>query len=272
MSDRLKANELHELTSLCGKFRREVLSLCEKTGTGHVGSAFSVVEILAILQLKIMQGGQRDSGRDRLILSKGHASAALYTILRHKGWLTDERYETILRNGTTIGHHPHFEPDIGLDANTGSLGHGLSIGAGITFNFRLKGSQSRVFVVMSDGETNEGSVWEAAAFAAHHKLSNLCTVIDANKIQALGNTEDILGPMRHAEKWRAFGWDTVEVDGHDLQSLFMAINKRSDSPRAIIANTIKGKGVTFMENNLLWHYRVPKGDEFSNAMKELADA
>jgi transketolase len=272
MADPISVNELRELTLLCRRFRREVLSLCEKTGTGHVGSAFSVVEILAILHLKIMQGAPQEIGRDRLILSKGHASAALYSILRYKGWLRGPRYETILRNGTAIGHHPHYEPETGLDANTGSLGHGLSIGAGIAFNCRQRGIQNRVFVVMSDGETNEGSVWEAAAFAAHHKLSNICAVVDANKIQALGNTEDILGPMHHAEKWRAFGWETVEIDGHNLQDLFSALTKRSGSPRAIIANTIKGKGVSFMENNLLWHYRVPKGDEFSNAMKELADA
>jgi transketolase len=274
MHDVSQQKEIQGFEALCRSFRRKILILCEKTDTGHLGSSFSVVEILATLQLKIMQGSLTDFDRDRLILSKGHASAALYAILLYKGWISASRYSEISLNGTTMGHHPHYEPAIGLDANTGSLGHGLSIGAGVAYNCRFKGIKNRVFVVMSDGETNEGSVWEAAAFAAHHKLSRLCTVIDANKIQALGNTEDILGPMNLAEKWRAFGWDSVEIDGHDLSALMNAFSgvNRSERPLAIVAHTIKGKGVSFMENNLLWHYRIPKGSEFAQAMKELGDA
>jgi transketolase len=260
-----------EIELLCRDIRREILTLCERTGTGHVGSAFSVVETLAILYMNIMRGNVQDPDRDRLILSKGHACAALCAVLHKKGWLPSESYACFAKNGSTIGHHPHHEPRIGFDANTGSLGHGLSIGAGIAFAVRKDSKKTRTFVVMSDGETNEGSVWEAAAFAGHHALCNLCAVVDNNKIQALGDTENILNQRCIADKWRSFGWHAVEVDGHspaDLESAFTQI-ETVKRPLAVIAHTVKGKGVRFMEGNLLWHYRVPKGDEYKAAMKEL---
>jgi len=261
-----------QVEGLARLIRKDVLDLCERTNTGHVGPAFSIADILASLYTEVLRGAPTDPERDRLILSKGHACSALYSVLWRNGILSQERLSTFAQNGTTLGHHPHFEPDIGLEANTGSLGHGLSIGAGLAYASAIQNSPSRIFVILSDGETNEGSVWEAAAFAAHHQLKNLCMILDANKMQALGNTKDILFPGDHAGRWRSFGWTTEEIDGHDTLELCNAFSKmgRSDGPLAIIANTIKGKGVSFMEGSLLWHYRPPKGKEYRAALKEVS--
>lgn len=254
------------------EIRIDILRLCEKTNTGHVGSAFSVVEILAVLYSEIVKGRYPDPDRDRVILSKGHACTALYATLARLGIMSESPFDAFAVNGSRFGHHPHYEPSMGLEANTGSLGHGLSIGAGIAYAARKQESSARTFVILSDGETNEGSTWEAAAFAAHHKLSNLCMILDANGMQALGMSKDILWPGEHAERWRSFGWEAAEVEGHDIRQLFMALVKMDDckKPLAIVANTVKGKGVRFMENNLLWHYRVPKEEEFTKALEELS--
>lgn len=253
------------------QIRLDILKMCKETGTGHVGSAFSVVEILAVLYDGFLRGRQGEKNRDRLVFSKGHACTALYSILLKKGILPEERFRSFAINDTKLGHHPHFEPQIGLEVNAGSLGHGLSISAGIAHACRIQGNSARVFVVQSDGETQEGSVWEAASFIAHHKLNNVCMVLDANQIQALGKTSEINQPTPHVVRWEAFGWDTVEVDGHDVGALRSAFAKvgQGNKPLAVIAHTIKGKGVGFMEGNLLWHYRKPEGKEYENALKEL---
>jgi len=252
--------------------RQDVLMMCERTSTGHVGSAFSVADILAVLYSGVLRGSPAEPERDRLILSKGHASAALYAVLHRKGIMPTALYESFAQNGSLLGHHPHYAPEVGLEANTGSLGHGLPLGGGLAYAAKLQCSPSRVFVIQSDGETNEGVVWEAAMFAAHHHLDNLCMILDDNGIQAMGNTRDILFPSEHAARWQAFGWDVHEVDGHDHAQLWEALTLRNltKKPVAVIAHTIKGKGVSFMENQLLWHYRQPKGEEFLAAMRELA--
>lgn len=254
------------------ELRREVLAMCERTGTGHVGPAFSVVEILLVLYEEVLRGAPGDAERDRLLLSKGHACASLYAVLHRRGVIGDADFESFASNGSRLGHHPHLEPAIGLEANLGSLGHGLSMAAGMAFAARKQGSPARFFAVLSDGETNEGSVWEAAAFAAHHGLVNLSVTVDANKFQALGATRDIIEPSPHVERWRGFGWDAVEVDGHDPAALAAAYERvgSGDRPHAVIAHTVKGKGVSFMERQLLWHYRVPRGDEYRAALAELA--
>ena len=261
-------DQLQEISRL---IRRDIIEICSRTGSGHVGSSLSVVEILVVLYQNIIKGTPADPDRDRVILSKGHACPALYAILCHKGWISKERLRSFATDGSRLGHHPHWEPEIGLEANTGSLGHGLPIGCGLAFAAKKMGSPSRTFVIISDGETNEGSVWEAAAFAAHHNLNNLCMILDANGIQAMGHTKDILNPTNHAAKWKAFGWETIETDGHNVLELNTSLSKTglSQKPLAIIAHTVKGKGVSFMENNILWHYRCPKGKEYESAMKEL---
>jgi transketolase len=252
--------------------RKKIVELSQRTRSGHVGPSLSVTDILTVLYESIVQGELSDENRDRVILSKGHACTPLYVLLNQNGWLSDARLESFASNGCSLGHHPHYEPEIGLEANTGSLGHGLPIGCGLAYSAKLMKISAKTYVVLSDGETNEGSVWEAAMFAAHHRLSHLCMILDANQMQAMGSTRDILDPIDHSQKWAAFGWDTVEIDGHDLQSLYSAFSRigETDKPLAIIAHTIKGKGVSFMENELLWHYRTPQGEEFEAAMLELA--
>jgi transketolase len=260
------------LKNIARDTRIDILNMCEQTGAGHVGSAFSVVEILLVLYSEVVKGKYPDPDRDRVILGKGHAGTALYSILTRIGKMDELLFKTFSTNGSRLGHHPHYEPSEGLDANTGSLGHGLSIGSGLAYASHKQRSPSRTFVVLSDGDTNEGSTWEAAAFASHHRLSNLCMILDNNKMQAMGFAKDILFPGEHTDRWRSFGWDTIEVDGHDVKQLLEAFTNMglSGRPLAIIANTIKGKGVSFMENNLLWHYRTPKGAEYFSALEELS--
>jgi transketolase len=267
--DEEKKNELEILSR---DIRVDILRLCEKTNTGHVGSAFSVVEIIVVLYSEIVKGRYPDPDRDRVILSKGHACTALYSTLNRFGLMDESLYNTFGANGTRLGHHPHFEPAIGLEANTGSLGHGLSIGAGLAYSAHKQHSTARTFVVLSDGDANEGSTWEAAAFAAHHRLANLCMILDANKMQALGFTADVLWPGEYVNRWESFGWDVIAVDGHDVKQLKEAFSKIgvNNKPLAIIADTVKGKGVSFMENSLLWHYRQPKGQEYIAALEELS--
>lgn len=264
--------DISDLVKLSKSIRMDVLNMCEQTGSGHVGSAFSVADILAVLYSGILRGRPADIERDRFILSKGHACAALYAVLQRKGIMPKGIFETFAHNGSHLGHHPHFEPAIGLEANMGSLGHGLSIAAGLAFAACKQNSSARIFIVQSDGETNEGSVWEAALFAAHHKLNQICMTLDANKIQAMGNTREILLPTDHAVRWQSFGWEVIEVDGHDHRALWEAYTSfgKFSKPLAVIAHTIKGKGVSFMENQLLWHYRCPKGNEFRAALQELS--
>ena len=264
-------NEKEKLEKISRLIRRKIIEICSDTKSGHVGSSLSVVDILVVLYENIVKGAPLDPDRDRVILSKGHACSALYAVLAHKNWISKERLRSFATEGCLLGHHPHFEPEIGLEANTGSLGHGLSIGCGLAFAAKSMNSPSRTFVILSDGETNEGSVWEAAGFAAHQKLNNLCMILDANGLQAMGYTKDVLNPINHAEKWKAFGWCTLEVDGHNVIGLNNSLKGigMTDKPLAIIANTIKGKGVSFMENNVIWHYRSPQGKEYELAMKEL---
>ena len=269
----METNELKRLQDLARNARKGILELCLRTKTGHIGPAFSVVEILVVLYHHILCNSTQasDLDRDRVILSKGHACSALYTILAQRAWLPMDRLETFARDGCELGHHPHFEPIIGLDANTGSLGHGLPIGCGLAYAAKLRGKNFRTFVILGDGETNEGSNWEAAAFASHHRLNNLCMILDANKIQAMGTTQEVLDPIDHSAKWRSFGWDAIDVDGNDIEALVVALRKptANDQPRAIVAHTIKGKGVSFMEGQLSWHYRQPTQEDVASAYEEL---
>jgi len=261
-----------KLIRLANEIRIDTLRLCERTNTGHIGSSFSVIEILLVLYSKIVQGRYPDPDRDRVIFSKGHAISALISILTRYGIMDEFLFNTFAINGSRLGHHPHYDPSIGFESNTGSLGHGLSIGTGIAYAAHKQKSHAKTFVILSDGDVNEGSTWEAAAFAAHHKLSNLCMVHDSNKLQALGFTKDILWSEEPVDRWKSFGWDTAVVDGHNVKQLFEAFSSVgiNNKPSAIIANTTKGKGVSFMENSLLWHYRVPRGEEYLKALEELS--
>jgi transketolase len=260
------------------QFRRWIIEQSLESGVGHIASALSIADIMAVLWGEVMRDpGTEGADRDRFILAKGHAALALYCALRWKGILDDKTFHTYCADGSRLGQHPeHVLP--GVDLSTGSLGQGLSVGCGLAYGLKAKKSPARVFVLLSDAECNEGQVWEAAQFAAHHGLANLTAVIDLNGLQALGQTKDVLdlGPM--ADKWRAFGWDAVEVDGHDHPALGRALAKAlagdasRTKPRMVVARTVQGKGVSFMEDKLEWHYRNLTPKQAAKALKEIGPA
>jgi transketolase len=237
--------------------RRWIIEQSLASNVGHVGSALSIVDIMAALWEGTMKHSETAAAdRDRFVLSKGHAALALYAALRWKRIIDESTFRTFCGDGSMLGVHPeHALP--GVDVSTGSLGQGLSVACGLAYGFRLRRRAPRVFVIVSDAECNEGQIWEAAFFAAHHRLSNLCVVVDLNGLQALGRTRDIIAMPNMAGLWQAAGWVTVETDGHDLKGLLDALNPPEPlgGPTVVVARTVLGKGVSFMEDRLEWHYR-----------------
>jgi transketolase len=259
-----------DLHDLARQMRKSVIETSYSSHMGHIGSALSVIDILAVLYGEVLDESH-GATRDRMILSKGHAALALYAALVATGRMPAEQLESFCTDGTALGAHPeHVVP--GIDFSTGSLGHGLSLGAGAALGARLAKSDHRVFVVISDAELNEGSVWEAVMFAAHHRLSNLVAILDLNGQQALGYTRDVLDLQPVAERWRAFGWSVEEVDGHDLVKLSRSLSASADAegrPRLVIADTTFGKGVSFMESRIEWHYLPLSEEQCEAALSEL---
>ena len=253
--------------------RGALVSLSQAKGIPHLGSTLSCIDIMIAAYWRSMRfdpKSPKEPNRDRFILSKGHAAKALYVCLAYRGFFEIEELQRIGEKGGPMAEHPGPNCMPGVEAATGSLGHGLPIGIGHALASRIQGPKYRVFVLMSDGECNEGSVWEGAMMAAACRLNNLTVIIDFNKWQATGRSEDVLQLSPLADKWNAFGWDAVEVDGHDIGAISSALIKLSDKPRAIIANTIKGKGISFMEDDNNWHYRIPTMDEVKMAFSELS--
>jgi transketolase len=263
------------IEQIARELRGTVIEMTHKAKPAHLASALSCIDILAVLYwsvLNIRPDAPLAEDRDRFILSKGHAALALYTVLTKRGFCSEAYLETFNNNGGKLAEHPGPQCIPGVEAATGSLGHGLPIGNGLALASRLGNIENRVFVLLSDGECNEGSVWEAAMFAGRHKLSHLCAIIDFNKWQATGRSTEVLALDPLPEKWQAFGWDTVRLDGHDVEALHDALTslpRPSGRPLAIIADTIKGKGVSFMEDDNNWHYRIPTLDETEAAKREL---
>lgn len=249
------------------------MSLSAGSSGAHYGGGLSMIEIMSVLYLAIMKvdgNNPYDDKRDRFILSKGHGVLALYAALKQIGYLTDEELGTFKTNNTFLYGHPSMNIPKGIEFSSGSLGQGLSLGVGSCIALQRKGNTvSRVYVLLGDGECDEGSVWEAAASAAHYNLKQLITIVDKNMLQYDGETNKVLSMDNLEDKWRSFGWDTVEIDGHDIEQLYDAFTKQHDRPLAIIANTIKGKGISFMENNPLWHHSVLSNKQYEEAMKEL---
>jgi len=245
---------------------------------GHIGSTMSLVEILRVLFDDVMTFDPNFPAlpqRDRLILSKGHGCIALYVMLAEKGFFPREELATFCRYTSTLGGHPEYGHVPGVEASTGSLGHGLAIGVGMAYAARLSESPHHVFVVMGDGELDEGSVWESALAAGHHRLDNLTVVVDYNKLQSYGRVADVWDLEPLAAKWNAFGFDCTEVDGHDVVSLQEALSLPSSSqrPRAIIAHTVKGRGVSFAEGDPTWHHKSNlKPEELSALRTAVLDA
>jgi transketolase len=249
--------------------------MTNRGGSSHVGSVLSMADIVAVLYGAIMRidpSNPTRPNRDRFILSKGHAGAGVYAALAESGFFPIEWLEKHCADGSVLSGHVSHKGVPGVELSTGSLGHGLPIGAGMAYGAKLDEAERRVFVLLSDGECDEGSTWEAVMFSAHHKLDNLTAIVDYNKIQSLATVAETLGLEPFADKWRAFGWSVIEVDGHDHHALFTHLSdlpKVTGKPTCLIAHTVKGKGVSFMERSVLWHYRTPRGSEYDEALNEL---
>jgi transketolase len=270
--------KLAQLRAHAARVRRDVLRLSYQAQTGHIGSSLSCADLMSAAFFHFLRLDPKNpswSDRDRFLMSKGHACVPLYSCLAEIGHLPREVAEAYGVEGGPLGHHPKKNAAFGIEFGTGSLGHGLSIGNGMALTAKATGRAWRTVVMMSDGEQGEGTVWEAAGFAAHHRLDNVLGIVDFNKMQALGNTHEILGLEPLDSRWRAFGWSVRRLDGHDMGAIVDALDAfpfEPGKPSMIIADTVKGKGVSFMEGSLLWHYRCPDAKEFEAAMRELGDA
>jgi transketolase len=258
--------------SMSKRIRRVILEQSKRANVGHIGSALSVADILAALYGGVLRvNDPQDPERDRFVLSKGHAALALYAALFLKGWLTQEALNTYCGDGTMLGVHPEYGLR-GVDFASGSLGQGLSMAAGAALAARLQKSPRRAFALLSDAEHDEGSTWEAVMFAAHNKLANLVAIVDLNGQQALGYTDQVLALGSLAERWRTFGWDVHEVDGHDvprMQATIAALNTTAGPPHVLIARTVFGKGVSYMESKIKWHYLPMSDAEYRQAVQEV---
>jgi transketolase len=248
--------------------------MVNKGGSSHIGSVLSIVDILAVLYGRVMKYRSSEPkwvDRDRFILSKGHAGAGVYATLAECGFFNTAELDKHYQDGSIFSGHVSHKGIPGVELSTGSLGHGLPVASGMALAAKIDKKSHKIFVVMSDGELDEGSNWEAFIFAAHHELSNLTAIIDRNKLQSMRTTEETLSLEPLRDKLIAFGWNVIEVDGHNHNELFSAIDSDTKKPKVIIANTIKGKGVSFMENEIAWHYRTPSGELFDQAMKDLGE-
>jgi transketolase len=256
------------------QIRRIVLEQSRRANVGHIGSALSVADIIAVLYANILKiQSTTDKERDRFILSKGHAALALYAALHLKGCLVRGKLNDYCKDGTTLGIHPEHELK-GVDFSTGSLGQGLSMGAGAALAARLQKSRRRVFVLLSDAECNEGSLWEAVMFSAHNQLSNLIAIVDLNGQQAFGYTKEVLDLSPMTARWKTFGWEARETDGHDVKKMteiIEGLNTSSGPPHVIIARTVFGKGVSYMENQIKWHYWPMTEEEYQQALMEIGE-
>jgi transketolase len=251
--------------------------MTHRANASHIGSCLSIADLLAALYGKVLRVNAEWPSwpdRDRFFLSKGHACAALYAVLAERGFFPLEWLDTFYENGSLLAGHVTHKNVPGVELSTGSLGHGLPVATGMALAAKRDGRSHRVFCVLSDGECDEGSTWEPVLFAPHHKLSNLTAIVDYNKIQSLGTVKEVIDLHPLADKWRAFGWAVREIDGHDFAQIEKALEEvpyELDRPSCIVAHTVKGKGVSFMENKLLWHYRAPLGTDFETALAELEE-
>ena len=258
--------------NLAKKIRIDVIKMVNRSGASHIGPILSIVDIIAVLYGKIMSYDIKNptlKTRDRFILSKGHGGAAVYAVLAEVGFFDKSELLNYCQDGSKLSGHVSHVDIPGVEFSTGSLGHGLSVATGMALRAKLDSMSHKIYALLGDGELDEGSNWEAFMFAAHKKLDNLCVVIDRNNLQSIDTTENTLALEPLDEKIRSFGWHVEEVDGHDHLALENALNIDSSKPLCLIAKTIKGKGVSFMENNILWHYKTPKDSDFDKAIAEI---
>ena len=266
---------IQSLAELAKRIRINALKMTSGGNSSHIGSIFSIADILAVLYGSFLKYDNKNPNlinRDRFILSKGHAGAGVYAALAECGFFPKSELKTHYKNGSKLSGHVSHKGIPGVELSTGSLGHGLGVGVGMAKSAKLAKMGHRIVILLSDGECDEGSVWEAVLFANHHSLNNIIAIIDYNKIQSLDTTDNTLTLEPFKDKWESFGWSVMEMNGHNHAEIKDCLDKArlsKSNPVVLIANTIKGKGVSFMENQVLWHYRTALNDEFDNAMKEL---
>ena len=263
------------LEALAKRIRARALQMVHRANASHIGTCLSMADLLAVLYGEVMRvdpAHPTNPDRDRFVLSKGHGAAALYATLAERGFIPAAQLETYCNDGTRLaGHVSHYEVP-GVELSTGSLGHGLSVGCGMALSAKADGRDFRTFVLLSDGECDEGSIWEAVLFAPHHRLDNLVAIVDFNKIQSFGSVKEVLDLDPFADKWRSFGWGVREIDGHDCREIsktLAALPFEAGRPSVVIAHTTKGKGVSFMEGQLAWHYKSPNAEQLALALAEL---
>ncbi len=270
-------NLLEECRAMCIRMRKNSLKMSFAAGrTGaHLGGGLSMIEIMAVLYYAVMKINPKDTyseQRDRFILSKGHGVLALYAAMYERGFFSEDDLENFKADNALLSGHPSMNQEKGIEFSSGSLGQGLSLGVGVCIALNRKNNfDSKVYVLLGDGECDEGSVWEAAASASYYNLKNLVAIIDKNGLQYDGRTQEVLSMSDMGNKWRSFGWEVREVDGHDVSELYHAFQTESDKPLAVIANTVKGKGISFMEDDPKWHHAQLTQKLYDMAMKELED-
>jgi transketolase len=260
---------LKEMQGVCRQVRIDILKMLAESKSGHPGGSLSCVEILSTLYFEAMSIDTYKANRDCCVLCKGHAAPALYAVLAHRGFFPTEELITLRKLGSRLQGHPDMRKTPGVDASTGSLGQGESIAVGLSLGQRLQGSNRKVYAVVGDGEMQEGQFWEAMMSAAHYKLSNLTVIIDHNGLQIDGTNDQVMSLGSIQKKMEAFGFYVIEVNGHDIEELLAAYALETSQPKCIIANTVKGKGVSFMENQVGWHGKAPNADEVRQALAEL---
>jgi transketolase len=255
------------------RIRAHALRMVHRARSSHIGTCLSMADVLAVLYARVLRvdpAEPRQEDRDRFILSKGHGAAILYGVLAERGFFAVEELDRYCEPGSLLlGHASHHVA--GVELSTGSLGHGLPVACGLALAGKRGGRPYRVYALLSDGELDEGSNWEAILFAAHHRLDNLVAIVDYNRIQSFGSVEEVLGLEPLTDKWRAFGWRVVESDGHDHAQLEAALRTEPGAPTVVIAHTVKGKGVDFMEHQLAWHYKSPNDEQLGQALAQVGD-
>lgn len=275
MAATLTATQVAELESRAKSIRRNIISMVTEAKSGHPGGSLSSADILATLyfaEMKVDPNKLHDADRDRFVLSKGHAAPVLYATLAERGFFPHEELLTLRKVDSRLQGHPDMKNIPGVDMTTGSLGQGISAATGMALAGKIDGKDYRVFALLGDGESEEGQVWEAAMFAAHYKLDNLTAFVDFNGLQIDGPVKEVMSPLPLPEKWQAFGWNVIEIDGHDYQAIYSAIQTAKtvkQQPTVIIAHTVKGKGVCKMENVVDWHGKAPSAQECAEFLADL---
>jgi transketolase len=275
MKHQRKKHGMDEMKKIAKEIRKDIINMTAEAGSGHPGGSLSSVEIMVSLYFHVMDHNPEDhkwEHRDRFVLSKGHVCPALYSTLARRGYFHPDELLTLRKLGSRLQGHLDRKKLPYLETSCGSLGQGLSIAVGMAIGFRMDKRNQRVYCLMGDGECDEGQIWEAAMTGAHYRLDNLCGIVDVNGLQIDGFTKDVMNLEPLADKWRAFGWNVIEVDGHILEEVIKAFGEASKfkgKPTVILANTVKGKGISFMEHRAEWHGKAPTREEAETALKEL---